>query len=109
MRYWVALGCAAIIIAGGVLFAWVTKRQIESQIRSTFRQQKANGELPPELQDVNIETADIRAFSVKLPPNQEARLALAQFISTFWFIWTPVVIALCLGLAAIVGIFKRKK
>jgi hypothetical protein len=109
MRYWIALICAAVIIIGGFLFAWLTMRGADSRIRSTLRQQKESGELPPGLQDVNIEEADIREFAAKLPPDQEARLALARFFATFWHVLAPAVIALCLGVAAIIGVFPRRK
>ena len=109
MQYRIALVCAAIIIISGLLYSWITKRQVESQIRGSLRQLKESGELPPELRDVNIETADIRSFSVKLLANQVAMLSFAQLISNYWFVWIPAIIVLCLGMAALIASFAGKK
>jgi hypothetical protein len=101
------LDCSPVCRTGGFLFAWITIRNVDSRIRSNFRQLQERGDLPEKLQDVNIEEADMRDFNVKLPPNLEARLSLARFITGLWYILAPTVVGLCLGVAAIIGFFKR--
>lgn len=111
MRYVVAALVAILIIAGGFLFAWVTNRQTESQIRAAVREQQESGKLPPELEGKDIDSLqleDLRDFKVKLPASNQWRLDLARVVTVLWYIWAPAVIGLCFGVAAIIGRFRRK-
>src|SRR4051812_8312896 len=108
MRYGVALLVAVLVIATGGLFAWLTIREVEGELRNSLRRQQEAGELPPELQGVDIESVDIRQFAMKLPPEQEGRLALAQGLAGLWYIWAPLVVILCLAVAALVGRLGRR-
>src|SRR5215216_3079175 len=103
MRYGVALLIAALVIAAGGLLAWLTIRQVEAEVRDSLRRQQEAGELPPELQGVDIGSVDIRQFTVKLPADQEGRLALARVLADLWYIWVLAVVLLCLAGAALVG------
>lgn len=111
MRYLVASFVASLIIAGGFLFAWLTNRQVESQIRAAVRQQQESGELPPELQGKDIESLrlqDLHDFRVKLPASSQWRLDLARMVTVLWYLWAPAVIGLCFGVAAIIGRFRKQ-
>jgi hypothetical protein len=103
MRYGVALLVAVLVIAAGSLWAWLTIRQVEAQVRDSLRRQQEAGKLPPALQGVDVESVDIRQFAVQLPPEQEGRLALARALARLWYIWAPGVVLLSLAGAALVG------
>jgi hypothetical protein len=103
MRYVIALIGAAIIIGGVALFIRQTPRSIEDLVRQRLRDEKRAGELPPELQGIDIESPDLRLpdMGMRLPRDVESRIQLAMLLSEYWFVWTPLVVAGCAGLAAL--------
>jgi hypothetical protein len=92
MRYGIALLIAAILIAAIGLFAWQTRRQFEEQIRQNLGQQ-----------GVNAESVKFPDLNVKLPAGQQFRMDLARLLTSTWYVWAPVVVALCLAFAKFVG------
>src|SRR5437879_3407392 len=109
MRYIIALIIAALIIVAAALFAWRSFREIDQFVRDGLRKQQQPGQLPPELQNVDVDSVDLNNFKIRLPYALIVRLELARWISRVWYIWAPVLIAVCLGLAALYGrLFSRK-
>jgi ABC-type hemin transport system ATPase subunit len=92
MRYGIALLIAAVIIVALGLFAWQTRRQVEEQIRQYVLQQGDNAD-----------PANATDFAVKLPAGRQFRTDLARLLTSTWYAWVPIVIALCLACAWLVG------
>lgn len=103
MIYVKSLALAALVISVGAVFVWLTFRSTENKIRDSFRQQKAAGTLPPDFQDVDIETIDISkvGFQMKLPRAYELRLQIAMWIVDLWYLWSALTVGICLGVAAL--------
>jgi hypothetical protein len=62
------------------------------------------------LQNIDIESADIwhlEDVKVKLPHDLPYRLSAARLITQRWYIWAPAVIAVCFGIAAFLGRWRR--
>jgi hypothetical protein len=103
MRYRIALLVAVLIIAAGGLFAWLTNRQFEAELRRTFLQEQQAGRLPPALQQADVDSVDFRDFNVRVSPGQQVRLDLARLLAVRWYAWVPAVVVFCLACAAFAG------
>ena len=95
---------AVLIILAGVLFVRQTYRSLNQFVRQTFKQQKAAGTLPPEFQDVDTDTVDrLPDMQMSLPHPWETRLKMAMWIEDYWYLLAPLVVIVCLGVAALAG------
>jgi len=103
VRYVIALIVAAVLIAAGAAFVRLTFSAFEAQVRRALRAQQQAGTLPPELQGIDVESVNIWESNIRVPRGQEAQLQLAMLLSDMWFIWAPLVVAVCVGVAALVG------
>jgi hypothetical protein len=103
LRYILAIVVALLLIGLGALYVRLTLRSLEGQVRQALRQQQLNGELPPELQGVDVETAEISDFQMKVPPGVQFRLELAHFLTEYWYVGVVIVVAGSLAVAALVG------
>jgi hypothetical protein len=101
MRYVVALLVAFLILGGGSIFVWYTWRSVERECRQIFKDQKEARKLPPELQGVDLDTIGLDDFGFPLSPAQQGKLALAAFITNFRYVLAVLVLAVCLGIAAV--------
>jgi hypothetical protein len=110
MRYIIALVVAALLIGGVVLYIRNTDRAIEQAIRQALLNQKLAGTLPPELQGIDPQTADLSKlgdFGMKLPAALEHRLQLTYYLTDFWYIWAPLIVLVCMGAAVLFGIMSK--
>jgi len=112
MRYVIALIAAALIIGGGMLFVHQTWQSLYQTIRHARLREQQAGTLPPELQGVNIQSAEIEVLlggdvSMSLPAAMHQRLKLAMLLSEFWYIGGPLVVACCLGAAFLIGVVMK--
>jgi hypothetical protein len=103
MRYGIALLVAAFIIGAVWFFIWQTRRELVAGIR----QQQAAGNVPPEMANVDPETVDSGQFNLRVPASLQVRLDLARLLRVYWFLGALVLLALCLGTAAIIGRLRR--
>jgi hypothetical protein len=101
LPYILASGVACLIIAGGVVFCIRARRSVVAAFRRRLRDIEAAGELPPELEGVDLDTVTPDGFGVEVSARQVFALTLAAFLAKFWFAWPAVVIVLCLGVAAL--------
>jgi hypothetical protein len=100
------LGVAVILIAAGFAFSWLTVRDFHALIRQSLRERKAAGTLPAEWQNIDPETVDISKlgdFQMRIPSGMESRLQMSLLLSDFWYVWSPVVVVLCLAMAKMTG------
>jgi hypothetical protein len=113
MRYVIALVAAALIIGGGVLFVRQTRQAFEQLYRHALLREQQKGTLPPELQGVDIHTADLKAlgvdFGMQLPASMHRRLQWALLLSEYWYVWGPLVAMLCLAAAALYGLVTKSE
>jgi hypothetical protein len=99
--YLIAVIVAALIIGGAFAFASHTRRSFVESLRQDLRDAKAAGTLPPEMQDVDIETLDLADLGVEVTPGQMRQLQIADFIDHIWELWAPMTVLVCLGIAAV--------
>jgi hypothetical protein len=109
VRYGGAILIAVLIIAGIGLFVWRTLRQFDVLVRETLRQQQEAGQAPPQLQNVDGDSPDLRDFNMRLPAREQARIDLAQMLAATWYVWAPMTIAACLSGAAVFGWIRSKR
>jgi hypothetical protein len=112
IRYVIALIIAALIILAGVLFVRQTYAEIETpfeQQRQKLKQQKANGTLPKEWQDVDLDTMKYSDFAMPVSTGFQIRWDLTMWLVEFWWFFIPLVAATCLGAAWLFGrVFHRR-
>ena len=111
LRYGIALIVAALIILGGILFVRQTHSEIESIFepqRLRLKQQKADGTLPEEWKDVDLDAIEYTDFGMAVPPAFQLRLELTMWLVGFWWLFAPLVVVAWLGAAFLLGrIFRH--
>src|SRR5207248_2086999 len=104
MQYAIWMGVAALVIIVGFGFSWLTIRSFHAQIRQSLREQKQSGRLPVEWQGIDPDTVDISKLDLqmKLPSGTETRLQIAFSLTNLWYVWVPLVVAMCFVMAMII-------
>lgn len=101
LRYIIAVIVACVLTAGGFGVAASLKQGILKGIRQGLREQKVAGTLPPELQNLDLDTWVPGDVGIQVSSSAMKRMAAAEFILNGWFVWVPLVIAICLGTTAL--------
>jgi len=106
----VAFVVAGIIIGTGALFAWANHDIIERTVRQGLKLQQQQGELPPDLQNADIDKFDLedREIAVELPSGILLRNDIALLLSNLWYLWAPVVLLICFGAAAFLSSSSKR-
>jgi hypothetical protein len=99
--YLIAVIAAALMVAGAFAFASLTRSEFIESLRQDLRDAKAAGTLPAEMQNIDIETLDPADMGVEVSPGQMRRLWLADVIENIWYLWAPMTVLVCLGIAAV--------
>ena len=102
-QYTIAIVVAAIISGLGVLYVFQTKAAFRNRLRSDLHQMKADGTLPPELENLEIETADFDGLDVEITAAMLWRLEIANILRGLWFVWILLVLSACLAVAYLAG------
>jgi hypothetical protein len=109
MRYVIALTIAAAIILAGFMFVRSTLGELEAifaQRRQELKEQKANGTLPEELKDADLDKME---FGMKMSENMQFRLDMSMWLKEFWFVAVAFTLVVCLGTAFLWGrIFAKR-
>jgi hypothetical protein len=103
MRYFVALIIAGLVIGAIAVFAWQNYNLVQRSIRQHLRQQKERGELPPDLQGVDIESVDLRNYNVRVPADVMRRQEIARGLAASWFVWALGVVGISVAAAVLLG------
>jgi hypothetical protein len=101
----VPFAVAALLIAAGGLFVWHTFHSLDRAVRDSLRQAKQAGTLPPELQDVDPETAELKIpdMQIKLPSGLQQRVEIAYLLMDWWYIWVPLILVAAPGITALLS------
>ena len=86
-----------------MLYVLQTKAALQSQVRADLRQMKADGTLPPELENLDIDTADFEGWDVEVSEGMMLRAEIANALAGLWFVWIPLVVSVCLAVAYVTG------
>ena len=108
LRYGTALGVAAILILAGFFFVQTTVAEIKAtseQPRQRLKQQKADGTLPEHLKDADLDTVE---FGMQVTPRMHRRINVSLLLADWWYIFIPLVVAMCLGAAFLLGRFLNR-
>jgi 4-amino-4-deoxy-L-arabinose transferase-like glycosyltransferase len=108
MRYGLALLIAGVVIAALAVFSWWNYNAIERSVRQHMRQQQERGELPPELQGVDIEALALNNFKVQVQTDEINRQDIARFLAVAWYLWAPLVVGVCVGVVALVSRWRGR-
>ncbi|HEV8061706.1 MAG TPA: hypothetical protein VGP68_17650 [Gemmataceae bacterium] len=106
MLYVVAGIASLLLILGGWYFVRASERVLLSQFeehKQQLREMRDAGKLPPELQGMDIDRMDLEHMAMRLPPGLEERLEVAHLFQSYWFVLGPLAVALCFGVAWVVG------
>jgi len=101
MHYKIALLAAGLIVSAVALFSWWYSDIIDRSVREHLHVQKQEGRLPPELQDADIDTLDLSNSMIRVPRGMHTLQSVAMILSRTWWIWGPVIVGVCFGLAAL--------
>ena len=106
MRYIVALAVAAALIIGCEVLVRSTYREIESNFerqRQQLKEQKANGTLPDQWKDVDLDNMKWTEFSMQVSQNTQMKLDFSAWWVDFWYVLATLIVAVCLGGAYLWG------
>jgi hypothetical protein len=105
VRYLIPLAFATMLIAAGGLFVWHTFHSLGRAVRDSLRRAKEAGTLPPELQDVNPDAADLKIpdMQIKLPSGLHQRIQIAYLLMDWWYLWVPLILVAAVGSSALLG------
>jgi hypothetical protein len=110
MWYVLASVAAASLIGGAILYIRQTDGVLKQALRQSLLKQQQAGTLPPELQGLDLQTVDLGKFGdfqMQLPAAVETRLKLSYLLADYWYVWGPMVVVLCFGMAALFGSVTR--
>ncbi len=97
IRYGLATFACCILIAGAFAYATHARTTFLAEFRKSLKEAKETGELPPELEDVDLNTVTPEGFDIEVTQSQMAKLSIADVIQVWWFIWAPLIVAICFG------------
>lgn len=99
-----ALGAAGVLIGSGLWYAIRTRRRFEKTFRSDdLRAMQADGTLPAELRDANLDIMPLTGFGMQVSSSELRRIWFADLLQSLWWIWIPAVLAVCVIAAALIG------
>ena len=108
MRYAVALFIAGLVIAALAVFSWWNYNAVERSVRQHLRQQKKQGELPPDLSGLDIEILELSNYNVQVPGEVMNRQGAARLLAASWYVWALAVVGISVGMAAVVGRWRSR-
>lgn len=100
-RYIVAVLVAGFLFAGLLGYARLLRQSFLTEFRESLREAKENGDLPEELQDIEIETATPEGFDTELSASAIRNYDTAEIIERFWYVWLVLLILMCCGVASL--------
>ena len=103
IRYTIAFFSACLIVAGGIAFCAYIRQSFWEDIRQELRDAKDAGELPAELEDVDIENIHLVGLDIELSNQQMFKVQLVDLLADLWFIWVLAVFGICFGVAYLLG------
>jgi hypothetical protein len=103
VRYVLAAAIACLIISAGFTVSWHIHRSFLDRFRQQLRADAAAGKLPRELEGVDLDSVTPEGFDVRVSDAEMTRMQIADLLSHLWFVWAPLVVVVCLGMAWILG------
>lgn len=105
MRYQIALLIAAVVIGLGFGFAFWTRQELDSAMRTKLKEMNNEGRLPAEYEGADLDTVPLNLdiIVVELPRGLQTRLDIVRWMNDFCWVLAPLVVLVCLGVAALVG------
>lgn len=104
LPYLIAGTVACVIVAGGIVFVRHSRGLLQARLEAARRQlgvEEEQGRLPPEWQGGDLENLHSGDVGLKVPDGDMTRIAVAELLATFWYVFVPMVLATCLGTAAL--------
>jgi hypothetical protein len=98
-RYVSTLLLALAIVAVGFSVGSFLKRSAIASIRTQMKNAAQAGKLTEEFAAIDWDSASLEDLEFEVEPQIEQKLAVADFILELWFVWVPLLFAICLGIA----------
>jgi hypothetical protein len=96
-RYLAAAIIAGLISASALAYGAYVRADFSNNLRESFREAKAEG--APNLSNVDVDSMKLADFGIELSRKDLRRIQLADFIQGGWMVWSPLLFAICLGIA----------
>jgi hypothetical protein len=102
-RYIFAVVAACFVTATAFWLSWYWNKSLLDQFHQSLHKAAATGELPDELKGLNLDNVPLEGFDIKGDGGVLFRYELSTAIAGLWFLWIPMVFAICLGTAYAAG------
>jgi hypothetical protein len=103
IRYAIAIIFTCVAVAAGLGIGRHLRTSFIQGLRDELRTAKADGKLPSEWKDVDIDNFAFEELDLKVTEGQERQLWLADWLSCGWRIWGPVILIASVGVAYLMG------
>jgi hypothetical protein len=84
-----------VIICGGFAFCAVARRRFIAETRQTWQRAKAEGTLPPELQQVEMEHMPLTDVGIRVSRSTLRMVTIAHWLVDFAMFLIPAVFVFC--------------
>lgn len=100
-RYIVAVLVAGFLFAGLLGYTRLLRQSFLTEFRESLHEAKVNGELPEEMQELEIETATPEDFNTEMSASAIRNYETAEIIERFWYVWLVLLILMSCGVASL--------
>ncbi len=104
----VSLVIAGSIVVVALSYAWYDHNFAYRWAQKQLRVLKERNKLPPEFQGVDIDAVDFSEHQLTVPPWVLLRHSVANALVVKSYVWIPIVVVLCVGVAWLVQLFVGK-
>ena len=102
IHYILAIAIACLIVGLGFAIARYWSSTAVREMRERAKQEARSDKFPPELKGVDWDTAPLNDFNFELDAAARFKLQFAMILCNLWFVWVPIVFAVCVGTARLV-------
>jgi hypothetical protein len=73
------------------------------KVKDGLKAKRAAGELPPELQGVDLDNLQLSQLGIRLTPSEMTSVEVADFLVVYCYLLIALVLAACWGMTALVN------
>ena len=99
LRYVIAFLAAVVIVGGGALFCWQTKRALIRQFQEAVRDPANADSLTPEIQAAADEGRLPEDFGFEVSQSMLLRISLSDWLVGYWPLWVLLTFGGSFGIA----------
>ncbi|MCA8992974.1 MAG: hypothetical protein KDA88_13380 [Planctomycetaceae bacterium] len=103
MAYLIALIVATLFTAGVGIYYWRTRVAVVHHMKTVIQQNPDELENSEELLEQLDRGIIPEGFGIEVPAALQLRIDIADLLAVFWYLWLPLLYALCLTVAFFVS------